>query len=261
PTGSGKTTTLYTTLQSLATEEVNVTTVEDPIEMVTDSFNQVMVQSKAGLSFAAALRTVLRQDPDIIMLGEIRDPETAEMAVQAALTGHLVFATLHTNDSVGAIARLRDLKVPSFLIASVLAGVMAQRLVRKVCPHCSSERMPDAAEQALIGDPSIETIVVGEGCRKCRGTGYLGRIGVFEMFDVDDGARRIIAKETGEAALRAHANSRGMRGLRECSMARLADKSRTLAEVMRVSGESEHNWALDDEANEEVVQHGTEGNE
>jgi len=189
PTGSGKTTTLYSALKALAGPEVNVTTIEDPIEMVWEGFNQVQIQPKIDVTFAAALRHILRQDPDIIMVGEIRDGETAENAIQSALTGHLVLSTLHTNDAVGAISRMKDLGSPPFLLASSLLGVMAQRLVRKTCPQCAEEVTLTQDELQALGVPlpllpGGMKLVRGKGCNKCRGTGYFGRSAVFELVSV-----------------------------------------------------------------------------
>jgi general secretion pathway protein E len=185
PTGSGKTTTLYSTLKRLATSDVNVCTVEDPIEMIAPEFNQMQVHQAIDLDFASGVRTLLRQDPDIIMIGEIRDLETAQMAVQASLTGHLVLSTLHTNDACSAITRLLDLGVPHYLIQSTLNGVLAQRLVRTLCPHCKREAPVDgAAWRGLVGKHALPQPALGcapVGCLECRNTGYLGRIGLYEM--------------------------------------------------------------------------------
>ena len=202
PTGSGKTSTLYAALRTLATPEVNVVTIEDPIELVVDAFNQVAIQTKIGIDFAEALRHVLRQDPDVIMVGEVRDGETAGSHVQAALTGHLVLATLHTNDSATAISRLLELGVDPFILASTLVGVVAQRLVRIVCQNCRVETILSADQMGLIGldvhdlesqGESPELMVAfGEGCVKCRSTGLVGRTGVFEVLPVDDKIRKLI---------------------------------------------------------------------
>jgi general secretion pathway protein E len=241
PTGSGKTTTLYATLQSLASEAVNVTTVEDPIEMVTDRFNQTAVQPRIGLDFAASMRAILRQDPDIIMVGEIRDRETAEMAVQAALTGHLVLSTLHTNDSVGAVTRMRDLGVPPFLLASTLIGTMAQRLVRRVCGECGAE-VPLSADQALVLGIAEERLSefaacrAGTGCVSCRGTGYFGRVGVFEMLDMGADLERLVVAGAHEEELRRQTLVGGTRPLREAALAKLAAGLTTAEEVIRVTG-------------------------
>jgi general secretion pathway protein E len=235
PTGSGKTTTLYTALNRLAREEVNITTIEDPIEMVVERFNQVAVQPKIDITFANALRTILRQDPDIIMVGEIRDSETAQMAIQAALTGHLVLSTLHTNDSVGAVTRLLDLDTPPFLVSSTLLGVLAQRLVRKVCEQCKVSRRLTFEELAVLGATNAESFastVRGLGCSGCRNTGFLGRIGIFELFDITLPIASLIGQRTEEEALRKH---RGP-SLRESALQRLADGFTTFEEVVRVLG-------------------------
>ncbi|MEK7704109.1 MAG: GspE/PulE family protein, partial [Myxococcota bacterium] len=241
PTGSGKTTTLYTALQALASTEVNVTSVEDPIEMVTDRFNQVAVQSRIGVDFASALRTILRQDPDVIMVGEIRDSATAEMAVQAALTGHLVLSTLHTNDAVGAVTRLRDLDVPPFLIGSTLVGVLAQRLLRRLCPECTEpapltadQRMALAVPAAAAAD--FNETAAGRGCVACRGTGYHGRLGIFEMMEVDSTIAQRVAQSAPESELHALAERQGMRSLRQSALARLRQGKTSFEEVMRVTG-------------------------
>ncbi|MDP9361738.1 MAG: Flp pilus assembly complex ATPase component TadA, partial [Acidobacteriota bacterium] len=196
PTGSGKTVTLYTALKSLASPEINITTIEDPIEMVWDDFNQTSVQAKIGITFPAALRTILRQDPDIIMVGEIRDEETAQNAVQAALTGHLVFSTLHTNDAATSVTRLVDLGIQPFLISSTLVGTMAQRLMRRICEDCKRNR-PLSVEEAgmlnLQAPPSKRIIVKeGAGCIRCRNTGYFGRTGIFEILPIDNAIRDLI---------------------------------------------------------------------
>ena len=243
PTGSGKTTTLYAALRALAGPEVNVTTIEDPIEMVWDGFNQVQVQPKLDLDFSAALRHILRQDPDIIMVGEIRDGETANNAIQCALTGHLVLSTLHTNDAIGAVARLRDLGVPPFLLASSLLGVMAQRLVRTNCPACS-EPIKLSAEQIqslavpipLL--PSGPTFTQGKGCVRCRETGYRGRSGVFEMFHAGREVRELIAQGADGGAIEQAARQQGMRRLRESAVHKLATGVTTLEEVVRMTADT-----------------------
>jgi general secretion pathway protein E len=240
PTGSGKTTTLYSALKHIANHEQNITTIEDPIEMVLDVFNQTAVQEKVGITFAIALRHILRQDPDIIMVGEIRDAETAEYATQAALTGHLVFSTLHTNDAPTAIGRLRDLQVESFLIASTLVGVMAQRLVRKICPRCITDRYLEDHEVATLklSVPAGKRIKVreGQGCHDCRGTGYQGRVGIFEMLTIDDAVKEMITKGADATEIKREASRRGMRTLRQSALRRLAEGTTTVEEVIRVTG-------------------------
>jgi general secretion pathway protein E len=240
PTGSGKTTTLYSALKTVATPEVNVVTIEDPIEMVHDKFNQVSVQPQIGVTFGSTLRTILRQDPDVIMVGEIRDIETAENAVQAALTGHLVFSTLHTNDASSTITRLLDLGVPSYLISSTIIGVMAQRLVRKVCRHCekSYDLLPEEAQAiGLSGNGEKVTVKYGEGCSQCRGTGYLGRTGIFEVMEVNDKIRAIIRDKADVELIRKAAIADGMVVLREAAVQKMLKGETTFDEVIRVTGE------------------------
>lgn len=241
PTGSGKTTTLYTTLEQLADASVNITSIEDPIEMVTDHFNQVAVQPKAGIDFAAALRSILRQDPDIIMIGEIRDAETAEMAVQAALTGHLVLSTLHTNDAVSAVTRLKDLKVPSFLLGSTLVGVIAQRLMRKLCLSCRTPVSLSADQLLGLGLPSSEdTQIMGPvGCVACRNTGYLGRIGIFEMLDSSQRLADAVVRDADSSEYYAIAKADGMQTLRAGALSRLVTGVTSFEEVVRIVGAAE----------------------
>jgi general secretion pathway protein E len=240
PTGSGKTTTLYSALKTIATRDVNVTTIEDPIEMVHDEFNQVAVQTKVGITFAAALRHILRQDPDVIMVGEIRDGETAEYAIQAALTGHLVFSTLHTNDAPSSISRLMDLGVEKFLISSTLIGTMAQRLVRTICPACATETFlsTEEAETLRLSVPAGRRVKVreGAGCFDCRGTGYLGRTGVFEIMPVDEAIKHLIVESSDTPAIKREAVKNGMRTLRQSALRKLAEGVTTFAEVVRVTG-------------------------
>ncbi|MFL5319973.1 MAG: GspE/PulE family protein [Myxococcaceae bacterium] len=240
PTGSGKTTTLYSALKALAGPDVNVTTIEDPIEMVWEPFNQVQVQPKLDLDFASALRHILRQDPDIIMVGEIRDGETAENAIQSALTGHLVLSTLHTNDAVGAVSRLRDLGVPPFLLASSLLGFMAQRLVRKVCTHCAVEATLSADELQALGAPlpllpDGVRLQRGAGCVRCRNTGYYGRTAVFEILNVTPEMRDLIAADAEPAKLHEAARKSGMRMLRESAVRKLAQGLTSFEEVVRMT--------------------------
>ncbi len=239
PTGSGKTTTLYSTMKLLATPEVNVSTVEDPIEMVEDSFNQTQVHSAIGLDFAAGVRTLLRQDPDIIMVGEIRDQETGQMAVQAALTGHLVLSTLHTNDAPTAITRLLDLGLPSFLIKSTLLGVMAQRLVRTLCPHCKEEGEITQEEwNSLVKPwkaPLPDKVYQPVGCLECRNTGYLGRQGIYEILPLSDALKPLITDQCDFNALRKAAMKEGMRSLRLSGAQKIAAGITTLEEILRVA--------------------------
>jgi general secretion pathway protein E len=240
PTGSGKTTTLYSALKALAGPELNVTTIEDPIEMVWEGFNQVQVQPKIELSFAAALRHILRQDPDVIMVGEIRDPETADNAIQAALTGHLVLSTLHTNDSLGAVTRLKDLGVPPFLIASSLLGIMAQRLLRRVCSHCSQDTSLTPDELLTLGLPlpilpSGIQLRRGAGCVRCRNTGFYGRVGIFEMLPASPELRDLITQGSTQERLEEAGRRAGMRTLRESAARKLAQGVTAFEEVMRIT--------------------------
>ena len=228
PTGSGKTTTLYACLQSLNQPDRKIITVEDPVEYQLAGVNQVPVRPEVGLTFAAALRALLRQAPNIVMVGEIRDRETAEIAIQAALTGHLVFSTLHTNDAVGAVTRLVDLGVPRFLVASALRAVLAQRLVRRVCPQCAREAAPPAAGETTAG----ATFRRGEGCPACDRTGYRGCLGLFEVLVVDEGLQRLIDEGAGGGRLRDHARDRGMRTLREDGWRKARAGRTTIEEVL-----------------------------
>jgi len=239
PTGSGKTTTLYSTLKQLAKPEVNVCTVEDPIELVEPSFNQMQVQNNIGLDFAGGVRTLMRQDPDIIMIGEIRDMETADIAIQAALTGHLVLSTLHTNDAPSAITRIMDIGVPPFLVQSTILGVMAQRLVRTLCPHCKRETdISDAAWKQLVSPwkpAKPKKIYEPVGCLECRNTGYMGRIGIYEMFTFTPEIRKQITENCDIAALRQQAIKEGMRPLRLSGAQKVANGITTVEEVLRVA--------------------------
>ena len=239
PTGSGKTTTLYSTLKSLATPEVNVCTVEDPIEMVEPAFNQMQVVQGIDLSFAAGVRTLLRQDPDIIMVGEVRDLETAEMAVQAALTGHLVLSTLHTNDAPSAITRLLDLGVPYYLLNSTLNGVMAQRLVRTLCPHCKQAgELKDEAWDMLVTPWKANKpakVYYAKGCLECRMTGYMGRVGLYEMLTMTPVLRRLVTTETNLQAFTEQCYKEAMKPLRISGAAKIAAGVTTIDEVLKVA--------------------------
>lgn len=240
PTGSGKSTTLYSALSTLSKPEINITTIEDPIEMVHESFNQTAVQTKAGVTFAKALRHILRQDPDVIMVGEIRDPETAQYAIQAAMTGHLVFSTLHTNDAASAITRLSDLQIERFMVSSTLAGTMAQRLVRKICPHCREPHVLDEDQIAMLGlsvpaDRQFE-VRRGAGCQECRGTGYYGRTGVFEVMPLDDSIKQLIIEGADAPRIKREAIKLGMTTLRQSALRKLARGITTVEEVIRVTG-------------------------
>ncbi|BBT19364.1 MULTISPECIES: GspE/PulE family protein [Pseudomonadaceae] len=243
PTGSGKTTTLYTTLKQLATSEVNVCTIEDPIEMIEGAFNQMQVQHNIDLSFASGVRALMRQDPDIIMVGEIRDLETAEMAIQAALTGHLVLSTLHTNDAPSAITRLLELGVPYYLLRATLLGVMAQRLVRTLCPHCKAPMELEEEDWQNLTRPWSAPLPTGAhravGCLECRDTGYRGRAGVYEIMLLSDGVKSLITADTDLVALRRQAFKDGMRSLRLSGAQKIAAGQTTVEEVLRVTPQSE----------------------
>jgi len=238
PTGSGKTTTLYSTLKHLATPELNVCTVEDPIEMVSPEFNQMQVQQSIDLDFAAGVRTLLRQDPDIIMVGEIRDLETAQMAVQASLTGHLVLSTLHTNDAPSAVTRLLDLGVPHYLIQSTLTGVVAQRLVRTLCPHCKQAASQDPPEWTALTHgwsvPVPDTVYKPVGCLECRNTGFMGRTGIYEMMQLTPRLRGLISAQLDLGGFGTAALSGGMRPLRISAAAQVARGLTTVQEVLTV---------------------------
>ena len=237
PTGSGKTTTLYSSLRTLASPETNIVTVEDPIEMVMEEFNQVGVQNAIDVTFSTVLRNILRQDPDIIMIGEIRDKETAENAVQAALTGHLVLSTLHTNDAPSSITRLLDLGIPSFLLASTLIGVNAQRLVRRICSNCKIERQLTTEEIAYLQlDPENCLAWEGEGCSECRGTGYRGRTGIFEVMDFTESVKEALTDQTDLSKLQQVAVADGMVTLRQAAIRKLLEGETTLEEVLAVTG-------------------------
>jgi general secretion pathway protein E len=240
PTGSGKTSTLYTTLKALATAEVNVCTVEDPIEMVEPAFNQMQVQNGIDLSFADGVRALMRQDPDIIMVGEIRDLATAEMAIQAALTGHLVLSTLHTNDAPSAVMRLLELGVPHYLLEATLAGVLAQRLVRLLCPHCktgdgtlSEEVWASLTPGASL--PRPERVYRPVGCPECRQTGYRGRTGLYELLTVTPAFSRLIGAQTDNHRLLRQALADGMTPLRVAGAHKVLGGLTTAEEVLKVT--------------------------
>jgi general secretion pathway protein E len=240
PTGSGKTTTLYTTLKALATSEVNVCSVEDPIEMVEPSFNQMQVQPGIDLSFADGVRALMRQDPDIIMVGEIRDLATAEMAIQAALTGHLVLSTLHTNDAPSAVMRLLELGVPYYLLEATLIGIMAQRLVRTLCSHCKAPdgELDDDIWHSIGGNwnvPKPQTVYRAVGCPECRQTGYRGRTGLYELVTVTEQFSHLIGEVTDLAALRQQAATDGMKPLRLAGALKIVEGVTTAEEVLKVT--------------------------
>jgi general secretion pathway protein E len=242
PTGSGKSTTLYSTLRRLSTSEKNVITVEDPIEMVHEDFNQIAVQPMIDITFANILRNILRQDPDIIMIGEMRDLETARNAVQAALTGHLVLSTLHTNDAPSSITRLLDLGVPTYLIQATLVGILSQRLVRKICNYCKESYEIDTLELARmgieVGKKGKVELSRGVGCLRCRNTGYRGRIGIFEVLPYSEPLKKMTTADADIEKIRAQAKEEGMATLRESSIRKLLEGITTYQEVLRVTWES-----------------------
>jgi general secretion pathway protein E len=241
PTGSGKTTTLYSSLHFLASPRSNIISLEDPIEMVHEKFNQIAIQPKIDLTFANALRTVLRQDPDVVMVGEIRDEDTAKNVVQAAMTGHMVLSTIHTGDAAGAIGRMLDLDVMPFLLSSVLVGVVAQRLVRRICPHC---KVDDYLTEEQIHALRIQgargrrlKVKKGKGCLKCRYTGYLGRTGLFELLAITPRIQRLIdARASSQEIMREGIND-GMITLREYGIKKIAAGETTFEEVMSLTDE------------------------
>jgi general secretion pathway protein E len=240
PTGSGKTTTLYSTLKRLATPEINLCTVEDPIEQIEASFNQMQVQTNIGLDFASGIRTLMRQDPDIIMVGEIRDIETAEMAVQASLTGHLVFSTLHTNNAPAAVTRLLNIGVPAYLIQQTLLGIMAQRLLRVLCRCKQAVAVNEPQWQALVAPFKVATpkkIYQAVGCKECRNTGFAGRIGIYEIFENSPTLQNMIVEGCDITQLQKQAIREGMRPLRLSGAEKVAAGITTIEEVMRVAPE------------------------
>jgi general secretion pathway protein E len=239
PTGSGKTTTLYAALSRIDSLGLNIMTVEDPIEYELEGISQTHVNPKIGMTFARALRSILRHDPDVIMVGEIRDSETAEIAVQASLTGHLVLATLHTNDAASATTRLVDMGVEPYLLSSSLLGVLAQRLVRRLCPACKVRHKPSSADLAELGEHFTgETLFAPAGCAACNSTGYVGRTGIYELLTIDEEAKRLIHGAESERRLRAHAASRGMRVLRQDGLRWVLTGVTSLEEVIRVTREA-----------------------
>lgn len=242
PTGSGKTTTLYGVMNRINAPDKKIVTVEDPVEYQLDGINQIQVRPKIGLGFASALRNILRQDPDVILVGEIRDAETAEIAIQSALTGHLVFSTLHTNDAASAITRLQEMGVESYLLSSCLLAVMAQRLVRKICPHCGAayDLPPGFFEEVVqaLGVDSTQApseVWRGKGCANCANTGFSGRTGIYELIQVDDEIRRLIVKGADSGSILSKARSLGMRTLRQDGLQKVLAGQTTFEEVMRVT--------------------------
>ena len=237
PTGSGKTTTLYAALSKINTPNKKIITVEDPVEYQMRGINQIHVKPQIGLNFASGLRSIVRQDPDVIMVGEIRDPETAEISIQAALTGHLVFSTVHTNDAAGAITRLLDMGIENFLISSALLGVLAQRLVRVICPDCKEEKPLAPALRAEMGQLGKEGIKVyhGKGCKACSQTGFRGRCGVYELLVIDDNIRELILKKSTAQIIRDQARQKGMTTLREDGWDKVVKGITTVEEILRVT--------------------------
>ena len=239
PTGSGKSTTLYAALKEINSKERNILTLEDPIEYGLEGISQIGISGRKGMTFASGLRSVLRQDPDIIMVGEIRDRETAVLAIQSALTGHLVFSTLHTNDAASAVTRLLDLGIEPYLVSSSLVGVMAQRLVRRVCESCAKnyEPSPGELEDLGVGEEDREAFLAreGEGCPSCRETGYRGRVGLFELLTVTDSVRRLIGKCASASDIHASAEQSGLVSLARDGVGRILDGSTSVSEVLRVT--------------------------
>jgi general secretion pathway protein E len=237
PTGSGKTTTLYSSLKTISAPEINIITVEDPIEMVMEDFNQVGVQPAIDVTFATVLRNILRQDPDVLMIGEIRDRETASNAVQAALTGHLVLSTLHTNDAPSSIARLLDIGIPAFLVSSTVSGIIAQRLLRTICQECKFERLLTEEEMVYLAMEQKEYKVwEGKGCDECRGTGYKGRTGIFEVLEFTERLKANITEQTDMTKIYEIARADGMVSLRELAIQKLLDGKTTFQEIVSVTG-------------------------
>jgi general secretion pathway protein E len=239
PTGSGKTTTLYAALDKINSPDRKIITVEDPVEYQLKGVNQIPVRSKIGLTFATGLRSIVRQDPDVILVGEIRDLETAEISIQAALTGHLVFSTLHTNDAPGAITRLEDMGVEPYLVSSVLEGVLAQRLVRRICAACRVPDLPTRADMEALGvDPQGSyALFRGEGCDECRGTGYRGRFGIYELFPITEDVRSLVLRRASTPEIRRHAIGAGMTTLRLDGWLKARNGLTTVEEILRVTQE------------------------
>jgi type II secretory ATPase GspE/PulE/Tfp pilus assembly ATPase PilB-like protein len=237
PTGCGKSTTLYASLSRIVSDEVKAITIEDPVEFHVDGVNQIQVQTQVDLTFAAGLRAILRHDPDILMIGEIRDVETAEAAVQASLTGHLVFSTLHTNDAAGALTRLVDMGVEPFLVASSLEGVLAQRLIRLNCASCSQPYTPEPSE--VPPDLVLETgatLARGQGCRECRNTGFSGRVGIYELLQITERTREQLMKQANARQIAQAAEASGeLSLLKESGFSKVRDGQTTLAEVLRAT--------------------------
>lgn len=235
PTGSGKTTTLYSSLGAISTKEINVMTIEDPVEYKLDNISQISVNRKTGVTFAKGLRTILRQDPDVILVGEIRDKETAEIAIQSSLTGHLVLSTLHTNDAPSALVRLLDMGIEPFLLASSIIGVLAQRLVRVICKECKTSYEPTEQEKEQMGKSCVDTLFKGKGCKACLNTGYVGRVGIYEMMKMTPAICQNTVASPDLAKITEIARSEGMVTLREYGMQLATEGITTLAEVIRVT--------------------------
>ncbi len=242
PTGSGKTTTLYTGLHKINSPDIKIITIEDPVEYQMHGINQIHIKPQIGLTFASGLRSIVRQDPDVIMVGEIRDPETADIAIQSALTGHMVFSTVHTNDAAGAITRLQDMGVESFLMSSAILGVLAQRLVRVICKSCKT---PVKLESRAMDELGVKeglgsfTVYEGKGCDECSNTGYRGRVGIFELLIINDDIRRLILQKTSANIIKEKAREQGMKTLREDGWDKVKQGITTISEVLRVTLEEE----------------------
>jgi type IV pilus assembly protein PilB len=238
PTGSGKSSTIFACLNRIKAKAINITTIEDPIEYKLSGVNQVQINERAGLTFADTLRSILRQDPDVIMVGEIRDPETAQIALQASQTGHLVFSTLHTNDSISAITRLRDLGIPPFLVASGVLGVIAQRLIRVICTECKEPyRATDEVAyryKMIFGDAPVPASYCGKGCKRCNNTGYKGRTGIFEFSKMDPLLRDLITSNASENAIRQHSEKMGMKPLVHHGLEKVKAGTTSIEELLRV---------------------------
>jgi general secretion pathway protein E len=238
PTGSGKTTSLYAALERINSPEKKIITIEDPVEYRLSGVTQVQVLPKIGLTFANGLRHILRQDPDIILIGEIRDRETAEIAVHAALTGHLVFSTIHTNDAAGAVTRLLEMGIEDYLLASAAIGIMAQRLVRLICPHCREPLEASSRETVPVGETgALRQSFIGRGCEHCNHTGYQGRTGIYELFLVDEPIRQLILSRADAMSLRQTAQHRGMLSLIEDGWDKVAQGKTSIQELLRVTQE------------------------
>lgn len=237
PTGSGKSTTLYTVLNELNSSDVNIVTVEDPVEYMLEGVNQVNVNAKAGLTFAAGLRSILRQDPDIVMIGEMRDSETAEIAVRAAITGHLVLSTIHTNDAASTIVRLKDMGLESYLVASSITGVIAQRLVRKVCTNCNEEYEASGYEKEILGIDKNEKVMLsrGKGCPKCNDSGYSGRIGVYEIMEISKEHRELIINNATTNEIKDFSIKNGMKTIRKSCEELVLQGKTTIDELIKIA--------------------------